>query len=104
MLCDLCTFSKQVLNNRYDERVKTRGEEQKAITETISFLNNDDALDSFKASSLGLIQKKSFLQRSVRKNNALQKARTVFSSLKKSAKGSLVFLAENADARVRLSP
>eukprot|EP00435_Cladocopium_sp_Y103_P075052 s180_g53.t1 len=43
----------------WDARVKTRGEELMAISETIKILNDDDALESFKKA---LPQKTSFLQ------------------------------------------
>lgn len=90
-------------DGEWAERMKIRHEELAAITETIEFLNNDDALDSFKASSLGAKDKKSFLQRSVRKNSALQKAREIFSRVSsRHPPSALVVLAQVAAKRVGL--
>merc|ERR1719375_1148204 len=61
--------------SEYEEREKVRNEEMTAISEVISMLNDDDALDLFKE-SLG--KKASFLQRDV---TAGQKAKALLSKV-----------------------
>jgi len=77
----------------YDVRVKTRQEEIAAISEAISVLNDDDALDVFKG-SLGK-PKESFLQRGLRQGGAA-KARAMMAAVQtKVAKNPALALLSN---------
>jgi len=67
-------------------KCKVRAEEVKAISEAISILNDDDALDVFKAArGAALVQQVGFLQKSNAPASKAQKAQTVLAAAAKKA-------------------
>merc|ERR1719207_396531 len=88
----------------FAERTALRNEEIKAISEAISILNDDDALDVFKkAASSSLVQEVGFLQRANSPASKVRKAQGILASISrnnKSSQLSLVLFALNSKLKL----